>query len=790
MIDGSRTSTTTTTNLASTGGPRHVRRRAQHSGGHRPELSDVVNSDGLSCIDVTKLKAVPGFRPVHEWQLMRMQLAPLVDDAGRPLPSNDHESGLSLGLLFRAEGLFTNAVDAVWTAAGLPFARRVDPHRPAQTVFRIDPDVYPAAHRAFLTHPLLAKIPPLWKELWTLVDRQRDPALFNPSCSGPGNMGLAERWALVPEALRHELKPFQRLGVEYLWRRYNCGFIADEMGLGKSIQAITAVLINRAPTLWPLVIVAPAVACFNWRIQWCQWVPNAAASDVFLLTNGLGKQGATAARFLSRMACRRTLWGVDGDEYVAESANAPQRGSISISSASSSTSMDPSVDPSIAQSLAAVPLPPAPNPKRAPRRHLAYEQEKLWATATSYVGKVIVLSYSLLVQEAVKEQLRKCKFPTQIYDEAHSLKNPDAQRTGIVDTLIESARQKIFLSGTPGCRPYEFYSYFRMLFPWAFPRIWCPYPKSIIKHEDARAYRPKQFCYVSRYCDPVQKVIRNHGKHPIRTWETKAGTARVEELASISQHYLYIRRLKTEVAMQLPPLYRTRLVMEVDKKEDLDKLKTIMTEMNSMEEHSRLHDKKFMEVYNSVLPTIKWPLVELRFRDAFGPNGEMGQRPTEKSIVFAHHLETLSKLDALFTALNVPHHTMSGDSEAEEREDYIRQFQQESASTMRVLILSISAFNTAITLTRATKVYMVELVFSPDVMIQAENRAHRIGTTSPVEIEYLLLHDSMDMMLWNMVERKQTLSTIMTDQRALLNGIVGTTIPSTYERRKLTVSNI
>ena len=54
------------------------------------------------------------------------------------------------------------------------------------------------------------------------------------------------------------------------------------------------------------------------------------------------------------------------------------------------------------------------------------------------------------------------------------------------------------------------------------------------------------------------------------------------------------------------------------------------------------------------------------------------------------------------------------------------------------------AAGTGITLTRATNIVFAELYFVPGVLMQAEDRAHRIGLEEPLTVTYVIANGSLD----------------------------------------------
>lgn len=233
------------------------------------EKNDPTGSESDNDEDVNKVRRMPGFHPVNEWQITRI---PLEGENGK----------LSLGVMLRLQGMWASQMIVILKRNNIPHLRDSDPIDPQHQVFKFDPDAYPLVQKLITQNALLNKnIRPLPDELLTVLDRQSDTELISTLSAKE----LESRWAEVPTKLANELRPFQKEGVEFLWTHQNRGMIADEMGLGKTIQAITFLLSSKRKEDWPALIVAPRTVRYNWKTEWLKWCPGAKESDVMILSD-------------------------------------------------------------------------------------------------------------------------------------------------------------------------------------------------------------------------------------------------------------------------------------------------------------------------------------------------------------------------------------------------------------------------------------------------------------------------------------------------------------------------
>ena len=326
-----------------------------------------------------------------------------------------------------------------------------------------------------------------------------------------------------------------------------------------------------------------------------------------------------------------------------------------------------------------------------------------------------IISYDLM--RNVIRKMRQMTFDFVILDEAHSIKNKDSLRAKNILPIAVRAKRLIIMTGTPLlAKPYE-----------GYPLLY--------------ALRPDIFCYFKkfayRYCDP----------QPTPMGINWSGTSNTKELHWILS-CLMVRRLKSDVLNQLPPKRRQKIEIATNEK--------VIHELKRTRKNVKGR-KGTLECY-TLTSKAKIEGVLAYISDIIDAK--------EKFIVFAYHHEMLDALEKLCKEKRIDYMRIDGTTKQETRYQYVNYFQMNKSC--QVAILSIIAASTGITLTAAHMVIFAELTWTPSIMIQAEDRVHRIGQKSEfVDIKYLYGKETLDDFILDKLQKKLTIvSTTLDDKQA------------------------
>uniref|UniRef100_A0A8D0ATK7 Zinc finger RANBP2-type containing 3 n=1 Tax=Sander lucioperca TaxID=283035 RepID=A0A8D0ATK7_SANLU len=348
-------------------------------------------------------------------------------------------------------------------------------------------------------------------------------------------------------------------------------------------------------------------------------------------------------------------------------------------------------------------------------------------------SKVTVLGYGLLTTDArpLVEALSRQRFAVVVVDESHYLKSRNAARTKILAPLIQSAKRAILLTGTPALgRPEEL-----------FMQIEALYPKKLGTWTD----------YAKKYCNAHYRYFGSR-----RQWDCR-GASNLEELHQRLSEIM-IRRLKAEVLTQLPPKIRQRIPFDLPKeaaKEASASFAEWERLMKGMGSGFLATDNPFTQVMGLVTQMYKQTAIAKAgaVKDYIKMMLEAEQL---KFLVFAHHLTMLQACTEAAIEAKAAYIRIDGSVPSSERIQLVHKFQSDPET--RVAILSIQAAGQGLTFTAASHVVFAELYWNPGHMKQAEDRAHRIGQTSSVNVHYLIAKGTFDTVMWSMLNKKETVT--------------------------------
>ena len=328
-----------------------------------------------------------------------------------------------------------------------------------------------------------------------------------------------------------------------------------------------------------------------------------------------------------------------------------------------------------------------------------------------------ILSYDLV--RHILKKLKKMTFDFVILDEAHQIKNKESLRAKKILPLAVRAKRLILMTGTPLlAKPYEGYTLLYAL----RPDIFCYF---------------KKFAY--RYCDPQPTPLG-------MSW---SGTSNTKELHWILST-LMVRRLKRDVLNRLPPKRRQKVFIKTDP-QIIDEIKqirkTVKGRKGTIDAYTLTSKAKIEGVYEFVSDLLE---------------------ANEKFIVFAYHFEMLDRIESCVKEKNMGYIRIDGSTKQDQRFEFVNHFQVNQ--DCKVAILSIIAASTGITLTAAHMVIFAELTWTPSIMIQAEDRAHRIGQKNDfVDIKYLYGPETLDDYILDKLQKKLTIvSTTLDDKKEIL----------------------
>ena len=352
--------------------------------------------------------------------------------------------------------------------------------------------------------------------------------------------------------------------------------------------------------------------------------------------------------------------------------------------------------------------------------HSVNEQEiSVISSGKDYIGsdKFVIISYDL-VSKKLKE-LQEKNYQFVIVDESHCIKDYKSGRTKAVEPLLKASKCLVLLSGTPALsKPIELYTQINVLDPALFSFV-----------SD----------FGNRYCDGKMKRF---GEREIPDYN---GHSFGTELSLLLSERVMIRRLKSEVLQQLPSKQRTTVTLDPAGVETKTKVMKDRRAENAKDNLKGMDRHAFILEWYGQTAQAKVKAVQSYIKDLLSGGDK-------KFLVFAHHQVMMKAVSEAVEREGVAYIFIDGQVSSNLRNERVNMFQ--TSDKVRVAVLSITAANAGITLTAANLVVFAELFWNPGVLTQAEDRAHRIGQTDSVSVQYLVARETADDVMWPMIQSK------------------------------------
>jgi SNF2 family DNA or RNA helicase len=311
--------------------------------------------------------------------------------------------------------------------------------------------------------------------------------------------------------------------------------------------------------------------------------------------------------------------------------------------------------------------------------------------------------------------LVNANFDLAIVDEAHYISNATANRTRLLNDVLETIPKVWLLTGTPmTSRPIN---YFNLL--------------KIVESPLTLNWQS----YVRRYCKGYQFNVGNR-----KVWNT-SGASNLDELRERTKN-LVLRRMKTDI-LDLPEKIVTPVFVELTSKmydEELEEFTRISTDKKDNETISvtlnRLMKIRQLIAYEKIPYTCE--LIDKCL--------EQGK----KVIVLTNFTMSLDMIHEKYKKNSV---TLDGRMNKDKRQENVDRFQTDDK--IKVFIGNIKAAGVGITLTAAEVVIMNDLSFVPADHSQGEDRAYRYGQKNSVLVYYPVFENTVEKIIYNILQKKK-----------------------------------
>lgn len=344
----------------------------------------------------------------------------------------------------------------------------------------------------------------------------------------------------------------------------------------------------------------------------------------------------------------------------------------------------------------------------------------------------VIINYDIIknfhdVKNKENSEILKSNFDLVIVDEAHYIKNAQAQRTKLINDFVKDIDRLWLLTGTPmTSRPIDYYNLL-----------------SLVDSPSAKNW----MAYVIRYCAGYQFKVG-----PRKIWNVM-GASNLEELRDRTSGTI-LRRLKEDV-LDLPDKIITPVYLRLKSK----LYEELMGDYYNWYEKNP-DESKSLTVQFSKLTKVRQVIADEKILHTI----ELAENIIEqdkKVIIFCNFTDSLNKIVEHFGKSAVK---LDGSMSKPERQRSVDEFQDNPK--VKVFVGNIRAAGVGITLTAAEAVIMNDLSFLPSDHAQSEDRAYRYGQKNNVLVYYPIFENSVEGVIYDIINaKKQVIATVMGDNQ-------------------------
>jgi SWI/SNF-related matrix-associated actin-dependent regulator 1 of chromatin subfamily A len=342
----------------------------------------------------------------------------------------------------------------------------------------------------------------------------------------------------------------------------------------------------------------------------------------------------------------------------------------------------------------------------------------------------VIINYDIIKnfhdpKSKTKTEIQKAKFDLVIVDEAHYIKNAQAQRTKLINDIVKDIDRLWLLTGTPmTSRPIDYYNLLYL--------VDSPVAKNWM-------------AYVIRYCSGYQFKVG-----PRKVWNVM-GSSNLEELRDRTSNTI-LRRLKEDV-LDLPDKIITPIYLRLKSKA----YEELMGEYYEWF-RSKPDESSSLTVQFTKLTKVRQVIANEKILQTIELTENIIEQG-KKVIIFCNFTDSLNQIVTHFGKSAVK---IDGSMSKPERQRSVDEFQENEK--IKVFVGNIKAAGVGITLTAGEAVIMNDLSFLPSDHAQAEDRAYRIGQKNNVLVYYPLFENTIEGLIYDILSaKKKVIATVMGD---------------------------